>query len=801
MAAGNTSTGPHERESKMARPRAAHRLLVDAVCLSATVLIPFSVYLCTLYPGVGGGGDAAKFQFLGRVLGTAHPPGYPLYVMVSHVFGWLPIGSLAYRINLMSAVAAALTAGVMYLASRGLGAGWLAAAASSLGLAFGRMFWSKAVGAEVYALGGLLVGASLLGMVAWDRRRTPGYLLLAVAAAAAAFGNHLTSVGAIPGYIAFVLLTDGRQALRPRVLLAASGIVVLGVAQYGFIVLRTLQGAAYLEARATTAAELWQVITARRYAGDILAFNWTHVLTERVPEQARLMAAELGPIGMLWLTIGVLALVAHRRRVAVLLAGGAAGLWAVALTVAADTEGFLLPVLVPLCPIVAVGIDTTSRALMSRARALVPAVALLALLSPAWLAARNYRVNDHSRRYVETWYLDALFDRLPAKALIVSENYATDQLVNYKLLGEGAAGDRDIRLVAPDIMTIQPLMQAGFTLYAFPSGRGILQQAGLRFEPVPLMGPPLHEWLAALGPGWTIAAAGSGGTVRSMPPRTVNAVRALGDQPGVGAGRTDAFALVGSVGRLNGGTWRQADGNAEIVVPAGQRIGSSGATLPEPLKVQGTAWRASVELGGRVVATADGGLAIAVIGPAGQLIEAQAVLPGNGFRVPFAMTALPLYEARAGPRCLAVGNAGWQDVTSVLSGLEILLRIDNYRPYRSTAVLYLVGDAQLDPRAGPVDGTGTPEVTTRVFNLASPDDRKALFARLRSEHAPVPEVLPATGRVARVAFAIDDRGESASVPFSLASSISRAFARVQVDLDNPRRALVCGEPAGPSKRP
>jgi hypothetical protein len=62
-------------------------------------------------------------------------------------------------------------------------------------------------------------------------------------------------------------------------------------------------------------------------------------------------------------------------------------------------------------------------------------------------------------------------------------------------------------------------------------------------------------------------------------------------------------------------------------------------------------------------------------------------------------------------------------------------------------------------------------------------------------------VLPATGRVARVAFAIDDRGESASVPFSLASSISRAFARVQVDLDNPRRALVCGEPADPSKRP
>jgi hypothetical protein len=433
------------------------------------------------------------------------------------------------------------------------------------------------------------------------------------------------------------------------------------------------------------------------------------VLTERVPEQARLLAAELGPIGMLWLTIGVLALVAVRRRMAVLLVGGAAGLWAIALTVAADTDGFLLPVLVVLCPIVGIGIDTTWRALRtSRGRALVPAVALLAALSPVWLAARNYRVNDHSRRYFETWYMDALFERLPAKTLIVSESYATDQLLNYKLLGEGAAGDRDVRLVPPDIMTIQPLMQAGFTLFAFSTGREILQQAGFRFEPVQLLGPPLQEWLSTLGPGWTIAVAGSGGTLRIMPPRAVDAVRALGDQAGGGAGRTDAFALVGRIGRSGEGAWRQAGGNAEIFVPAAQRIGASGATLPEPLKVQGTAWRATVEFGGRVVATADGGLAIAVIGPAGQVIDAHAVLPGNGFRVPIAMTALPLYEARAGSRCLPVGNTGWQEVTSVLSGPEILLRIDNYRPYRSTAVLYLVGDAQLDLARAPSTARALP---------------------------------------------------------------------------------------------
>jgi len=38
-------------------------------------LVAFGVYLKTLFPGLGGGGDSAKFQYVGSVLGTPHPPG------------------------------------------------------------------------------------------------------------------------------------------------------------------------------------------------------------------------------------------------------------------------------------------------------------------------------------------------------------------------------------------------------------------------------------------------------------------------------------------------------------------------------------------------------------------------------------------------------------------------------------------------------------------------------------------------------------------------------------------------------
>jgi hypothetical protein len=41
------------------------------------ILILGSIYSLTLLPGVGYSGDTAKFQYVGHVLGTDHPPGCP----------------------------------------------------------------------------------------------------------------------------------------------------------------------------------------------------------------------------------------------------------------------------------------------------------------------------------------------------------------------------------------------------------------------------------------------------------------------------------------------------------------------------------------------------------------------------------------------------------------------------------------------------------------------------------------------------------------------------------------------------
>ena len=189
----------------MRASRARETLWALAIGVAALAL-----YLLTLQPDFGGPEDTPKFQFLGYVLGTAHPPGYPLYVLLSHLFVKLPIRTIAYRANLFSAVMAAVACVIAYAIARQMGAARWAAGCAALGLATGASFWRSGVIAEVYSLAAVMVALTIVLLLTWSARGGSVYLLAAVAAFSAGLGNHLTIVGLIPAAIVFVLWRDRR---------------------------------------------------------------------------------------------------------------------------------------------------------------------------------------------------------------------------------------------------------------------------------------------------------------------------------------------------------------------------------------------------------------------------------------------------------------------------------------------------------------------------------------------------------------------------------------------------------------
>ena len=84
-----------EDVSTSAAPAGAPDRGSDVWWAAGAGLVALIVYIRTLAPGLTDDVDTAMFQFIGRVLGVAHNPGYPLYVLLTHGFSWVPVGSLA----------------------------------------------------------------------------------------------------------------------------------------------------------------------------------------------------------------------------------------------------------------------------------------------------------------------------------------------------------------------------------------------------------------------------------------------------------------------------------------------------------------------------------------------------------------------------------------------------------------------------------------------------------------------------------------------------------------------------------
>ncbi|MRR37244.1 DUF2723 domain-containing protein, partial [bacterium] len=78
------------------------------------VTVPLAIYLLTLAPSVTFF-DSGEFITAIHSLGTAHSPGYPFFVNYAKPFTWLPFGSIAFRVNIATAVSAAAACYGVYL--------------------------------------------------------------------------------------------------------------------------------------------------------------------------------------------------------------------------------------------------------------------------------------------------------------------------------------------------------------------------------------------------------------------------------------------------------------------------------------------------------------------------------------------------------------------------------------------------------------------------------------------------------------------------------------------------------------
>ncbi|BBL78356.1 hypothetical protein RxyAA322_02100 [Rubrobacter xylanophilus] len=182
--------------------------------------------------------DSATLQAKAAVLGIPDYTGYPTYVMLTHLFTYLPFGDVAYRVNLASAVFGAVAVGFLSLAGTKLSGRVAAGVAGGLAFGVAPVFWSQAVIAEVYTLNALFVALVLCMLLVWRERRRDRYLLLAAFLMGLSLTHHLTSGLLLPAAVLLVLLVEPGKLLEWRLVLKGAGLFVLGLTPYLYLPIR-----------------------------------------------------------------------------------------------------------------------------------------------------------------------------------------------------------------------------------------------------------------------------------------------------------------------------------------------------------------------------------------------------------------------------------------------------------------------------------------------------------------------------------------------------------------------------------
>src|SRR5216110_36281 len=105
------------REAKSVREtnvRTISRSRAELLCAGAVFVVALLLYTLTLAPTVTLV-DSGELILAAWGPGVAHPPGFPLWVMLAHLASLVPLGNIAARINFSSALFAALACAMLTL--------------------------------------------------------------------------------------------------------------------------------------------------------------------------------------------------------------------------------------------------------------------------------------------------------------------------------------------------------------------------------------------------------------------------------------------------------------------------------------------------------------------------------------------------------------------------------------------------------------------------------------------------------------------------------------------------------------
>ncbi|MCA1570698.1 MAG: DUF2723 domain-containing protein [Chloroflexi bacterium] len=416
-------------------------------------LLAFGIYLRTMLPSTGFW-DTGEAQTVPPTLSIFHPTGFPTYAMLGWLWSQLPIGEVAWRMNLLSGVSVAIASGLVVLISSHLiGERQRALRATAAGIA-GAAFalasepWENAARADVHAISILSVTIVVWLLITWRAAERAGspragrWLVGAALAFGLGLGVHPLIGLFSPGIALWLFVIDRAIWRRWRLVALCVVAVAIGIASFAYIWIRatTDPEPPLFYARPDTLDRFRYLVLAEQFSGLFRDFEEPLAdISEKWADAERVLAAQFVAPGWLLVAIGAAVVGSRSLGTLAVLALFVAGNVFYSMNFRdGDIDRYYMPTVAVLAPLIGVALAAIATACAQavaevgrrlvtgldarrRLAALGGAIVLgLGALLPTASLLTGYGAHDQSQnRDADEWVASA-YALLPPNSVIVS---------------------------------------------------------------------------------------------------------------------------------------------------------------------------------------------------------------------------------------------------------------------------------------------------------------------------------------------------------------------------------------------
>ncbi|MEA2338981.1 MAG: hypothetical protein QOE82_2988, partial [Thermoanaerobaculia bacterium] len=432
-------------------------------------------------------------------LGNAHPPGFPLFLLLTHIFTLLPIGTVAVRANIATAFFAAVSCAIVALAVieillmprdvrvarttiveekrskkkqriaernarltvkapeevvapvvRPLSNLGIALIALTCGLLFAasRTLWQFANVTEVYAVNTVLMAGVAWGMLRWARTREARWLYLAALLFGLGLAVHHVTIGTgALGIAILITRVGGIRFWRSRATIIAALLLAAGLLVYIYLPIAASRKPVMNWGNPTSISAIVDHITGKQYRSYINTSD--EKKTAQFDRYLGLVEREFGtrwlPLVPIIAIIGLFFLYQRQRTIfwyiVLSLAGNAA--WFAVYPITTDGPAYAIPTFMALLFAFAWGAASLIEMLQTDRSRTLAAASLLVL--PLISVIAIYPIRDRSRYWVNSDYAENALKSMRPNALLITGDWQLYSAMRYAM---------DVEHQRPDVEAI-----------------------------------------------------------------------------------------------------------------------------------------------------------------------------------------------------------------------------------------------------------------------------------------------------------------------------------------------------------